>query len=43
MDTFNLIAFVFAPMVLFGGAVVWAFGRRRKKRFEEDARIPFRK
>ena len=27
---------------LFIGVLVWAFGRRRKKRFEADARIPFR-
>ncbi len=42
MDTVNFIAFVLAPIALFGGAVIWAFGRKRKKRFEEDARIPFR-
>ncbi len=29
-------------IALFVGVVVWAFGRKRKKRFEEDARIPFR-
>lgn len=28
-------------LVLFVGVVVWAFGKKRKKRFEEDARIPF--
>ena len=27
----------------FIGIVVWAFGRKRKKRFEEDGRIPFQK
>jgi len=25
----------------FIGIVVWAFGRKRKARFEKDARIPF--
>jgi len=28
-------------IALFVGVVVWAFGRKRKKRFEADARIPF--
>ena len=27
----------------FIGVVVWAFGRKRKARFEEDSRIPFEK
>ncbi len=25
----------------FVGVVIWAFGRKRKARFEADARIPF--
>ena len=25
----------------FIGIVIWAFGRKRKKRFEKDAKIPF--
>lgn len=25
----------------FAGVVIWAFGRKRKARFEKDARIPF--
>ena len=25
----------------FFGVVIWAFGRKRKARFEKDARIPF--
>ena len=25
----------------FIGIVIWAFGRKRKQRFEKDARIPF--
>lgn len=28
-------------IALFVGVVVWAFGRKRKTRFEADARIPF--
>lgn len=28
-------------IVLFIGVVIWAFGRKRKARFEKDARIPF--
>ena len=28
-------------LAAFVGIVIWAFGRRRKKRFEKDARIPF--
>jgi cytochrome c oxidase cbb3-type subunit 4 len=27
--------------IAFIGIVVWAFGRKRKARFERDARIPF--
>ncbi len=29
-------------VALFVGVVIWAFGRKRKKRFEDDAKIPFR-
>ena len=28
-------------IVAFVGIVVWAFGRKRKARFEKDAKIPF--
>lgn len=28
-------------MVLFIGVLFWAFGKKRKKRFEKDAKIPF--
>jgi cbb3-type cytochrome oxidase subunit 3 len=28
-------------IVAFVGVVVWAFGSKRKKRFEKDAKIPF--
>jgi cytochrome c oxidase cbb3-type subunit IV len=26
----------------FIGVVIWAFGRKRKARFEDDAKIPFK-
>jgi len=29
-------------IALFVGVVIWTFGRKRKKRFEADARIPFK-
>lgn len=29
-------------IALFVGVVVWAFGRRRRRRFEAEARIPFK-
>jgi cbb3-type cytochrome oxidase subunit 3 len=29
-------------LAAFVGIVIWAFGRRRKARFEKDAEIPFR-
>jgi len=41
MTTVSFVLFVIGPIVLFGGALVWAFGRKRKKRFEKDGRIPF--
>ena len=28
-------------IIAFLGVVIWAFGRKRKVRFEKDARIPF--
>ncbi|MBI3575516.1 MAG: cbb3-type cytochrome c oxidase subunit 3 [Gammaproteobacteria bacterium] len=28
-------------MVLFIGVLFWAYGKKRKKRFEKDAKIPF--
>ena len=29
-------------VALFAGIIIWAFGRKRKKRFEDDAKLPFR-
>jgi cytochrome c oxidase cbb3-type subunit 4 len=28
-------------MALFIGVLFWAYGKKRKKRFEKDAKIPF--
>jgi cbb3-type cytochrome oxidase subunit 3 len=42
MDTISTVVYLFVLIALFGGIVVWAFGRKRKERFEDDAKIPFR-
>ena len=42
METVNAFVYLVVLIALFGGVVVWAFGRKRKKRFEEDAKMPFR-
>ena len=42
MDTLDYIVYLILLATLFGGVLVWAFGRKRKKRFEEDARMPFK-
>ena len=41
MDIWEYTAYLFGLIALFAGVLVWAFGRKRKKRFEQDARIPF--
>ena len=41
MDTVTYIVYPLVLIALFGGVLVWAFGRKRKKRFEEDAKMPF--
>jgi len=33
--------YLLALIALFVGILIWAFGRKRKARFERDARIPF--
>jgi len=43
MDTVNFVLFLFVPITVFVGALVWAYGRKRKTRFEEDGKIPFQK
>ena len=42
MDTWEYTAYLLVLIALFAGVLIWAFGRKRKKRFEQDARIPFR-
>ncbi len=42
MDALNDFVYLVVLIALFGGVLVWAFGRKRKKRFEEDAKMPFR-
>jgi cbb3-type cytochrome oxidase subunit 3 len=42
METISTVIYLVVLIALFGGIVVWAFGRKRKKRFEDDAKIPFR-
>jgi cbb3-type cytochrome oxidase subunit 3 len=42
MDDSYIITYLLLLIFLFGGILVWAFSRKRKKRFEDDARIPFK-
>lgn len=35
------IVYLIVLIALFAGIVIWAFGKKRKKRFEQDAKIPF--
>jgi cytochrome c oxidase cbb3-type subunit 4 len=37
----ELTIYHFVLIAVFIGIVVWAFSRKRKKRFEEDGQIPF--
>ena len=37
----ELTAYHWILIAAFVAIVIWAFGRKRKKRFEKDARIPF--
>ena len=41
MNSMDLTIYLVILVVLFVGIVVWAFGRKRKARFEQDAKIPF--
>lgn len=41
MNSLYYIVFLVVLIALFAGIVFWAFGRKRKKRFEKDAEIPF--
>jgi cbb3-type cytochrome oxidase subunit 3 len=42
MDTVNDFVYLIALIAPFGGVIVWTFGRKRKKRFEDDAKMRFR-
>jgi cytochrome c oxidase cbb3-type subunit IV len=37
----NGAVFTLIILALFVGVVIWAFGKKRKARFEKDAEIPF--
>jgi len=37
----DLTLYYLLLIAAFVGIVIWAFGRKRKKRFEKDAKIPF--
>jgi len=41
MDTTGYTIYLLVLVVLFVLILVWTFGRKRKKRFEDDAKIPF--
>jgi cytochrome c oxidase cbb3-type subunit IV len=41
MDTMDMTIYLLILIAAFVGIVAWAFGRKRKARFEKDARIPF--
>lgn len=41
MASWEYAFYLFGLIALFVGVLIWAFGRKRKKRFERDARIPF--
>jgi len=39
--TMDATIYLLILVIAFIGIVIWAFGRKRKARFEADARIPF--
>ena len=41
MDQADLTIYLVVLVVVFFGIVAWVFSRKRKARFEQDARIPF--
>jgi cytochrome c oxidase cbb3-type subunit IV len=41
MNTMDMTIYLLILIAAFVGIVLWAFGRKRKARFEKDARIPF--
>jgi cytochrome c oxidase cbb3-type subunit IV len=42
VDASGYVIYLLVLIALFGGVLIWAYGRKRKKRFEDDGRIPFR-
>jgi len=40
LETRSLI-YLLILIAAFAGLVIWVFGRKRKARFEKDAKIPF--
>ena len=41
MNNIDYVIYLLLLIVLFAGVLFWAFGRKRKKRFEADGKIPF--
>lgn len=41
MDTNGYTVYLLVLIALFVLVLIWSFGRKRKKRFEDDAKIPF--
>ena len=41
MESWEYTAYLLGLIALFISVLIWAFGRKRKKRFEQDSRIPF--
>ena len=41
MNTMDMTIYLLILIAAFVGIVIWVFGRKRKARFEKDARIPF--
>lgn len=41
MVTWEYTFYLLGLIILFFGVLIRAFGRKRKKRFEQDGRIPF--
>jgi cbb3-type cytochrome oxidase subunit 3 len=40
VSTMNMTIYHWILLAAFAAIVIWAFGRKRKARFEKDARIP---
>jgi cbb3-type cytochrome oxidase subunit 3 len=40
VSTMDMTIYHWILLAVFAAIVIWAFGRKRKARFEQDARIP---